>query len=209
MTCFADHIESVTEGGILMSVLPWIVLSLLSFLVVICMADPPAGEGPRTDFHQVPLPSDLLVPRASLTVAARTSFLEGPAVDRAGQLFFSDLIGNRIYRLTPDGKLHVFREDSGRTNGNTFDAQGRLVSCEGAEQGPEGRRRVVRTDLKTGVVEVLTERFGGKRYNSPNDVCVDTRGRVWFTDPRYGAYRSDLELDVEAVYRIDPDGKVS
>jgi len=191
-----------------MSVFPWIVLALLSFLFVVGMADPPAGESPKTDFHQVPLPSDLLAPRASLTVAARTSFLEGPAVDREGQLYFSDLIGNRIYRLTPGGKLHVFREDSGRTNGNTFDARGRLVSCEGAEQGPGGRRRVVRTDLKSGVVEVLTERFGGKRYNSPNDVCVDTRGRVWFTDPYYGEDRQILEQEAEALYRIDPGGAV-
>ncbi|HZT81431.1 MAG TPA: SMP-30/gluconolactonase/LRE family protein, partial [Gemmataceae bacterium] len=49
----------------------------------------------------------------------------------------------------------------------------------------------------------------GKRFNSPNDVVVDTKGRVWFTDPRYGPDRSDLEMDVEGVYRIDPDGKVT
>jgi gluconolactonase len=104
--------------------------------------------------------------------------------------------------------VSVFRADSGRTNGNTFDAQGRLLSCEGSENGPGGRRRVVRTDLKTGRVEVLAERYEGKRYNSPNDICVDAKGRIWFTDPRYGADRSDLEMDVEAVYRIDGDGKV-
>ena len=191
-----------------MSVFPWLVVSLLSFLLLVCLGDSVAGDSPQTDFHQVPVPADLLAPRASLTVAARTSFLEGPAVDRHGQLYFSDLIGNRIYRLTPSGKLDVFRDDSGRNNGNTFDAQGRLVSCEGAEQGPGGRRRVVRTDLKSGVVEVLTERFDGKRYNSPNDVCVDTRGRVWFTDPYYGEDRQILEQDAEAVYRIDPGGTV-
>ena len=66
----------------------------------------------------------------------------------------------------------------------------------------------MRTDLKTGAVEVLTERFGGKRYNSPNDVCVDTRGRIWFTDPYYGEDRQMLEQDAEAIYRIDPDGAV-
>ena len=66
----------------------------------------------------------------------------------------------------------------------------------------------MRTDLKSGVVEVLTERFDGKRYNSPNDVCVDTRGRVWFTDPYYGEDRQILEQDAEAVYRIDPGGTV-
>jgi gluconolactonase len=162
------------------------------------------------DLKDVPLPPpELLAPRTEVTVAARTSFLEGPAVDASGDLYFSDLIGNRIYRMTPDGALSVFRPDSGRTNGNTFDAQGRLVSCEGAEQGPGGRRRVVRTDLKTGAVEVLTDRFEGKRYNSPNDVVVDTSGRVWFTDPYYGEDHASLELDAEAVYRIDTDGMVT
>jgi gluconolactonase len=162
------------------------------------------------DLKDVPLPpSELLAPGTAVTVAARTSFLEGPAVDASGDLYFSDMIGNRIYRMTPDGALSVFRPDSGRTNGNTFDAQGRLVSCEGAEQGPGGRRRVVRTDLKTGVVEVLTDRFEGKRYNSPNDIVVDANGRVWFTDPYYGEDRASLELDAEAVYRIETDGKVT
>jgi gluconolactonase len=104
--------------------------------------------------------------------------------------------------------LSVFRADSGRTNGNTFDASGRLISCEGAEQGPGGRRRVVRTDLKTDQVEVLTDRYEGKRYNSPNDVIVDIHGCVWFTDPYYEKDRSVLELDQESVYRIDPGGNV-
>jgi gluconolactonase len=130
-------------------------------------------------------------------------------VDEKGDVYFSDIAGNRILRLAADGRLSVFRADSGRTNGNTFDAEGRLISCEGAESGPGGRRQVVRTDLRSGKVTVLTSRYQGKRYNSPNDVCVDRKGRVWFTDPRYGADRSDLELDVEGVYRIDPDGTVT
>ena len=160
------------------------------------------------DLKDVPLPpSELLAQGTAVTVAARTSFLEGPAVDASGDLYFSDIIGNRIYKMTPDGAVSVFRADSGRTNGNTFDAQGRLISCEGAEQGPGGRRRVVRTDLKTGVVEVLTDRFEGKRYNSPNDVCVDAKGRIWFTDPYYGEDHASLELDAEAVYRIDPTAR--
>jgi gluconolactonase len=160
------------------------------------------------DLTRTPPPTGLLAPQGATTIAVRTCLLEGPAFDAEGVLYFSDIIGNRIYRLTPGGELSVFREDSGRTNGNTFDARGRLVSCEGAEFGPNGRRRMVRTDLQSGQVEVLTERFDGKRYNSPNDVVVDTLGRIWFTDPFYGADRSALEMADEAVYRIDPDGSV-
>ncbi len=155
------------------------------------------------------LPVGLVAADVQAAAASVVCFLEGPAVDAAGNIYFSDISGNRILKRSPDGKVTVFRADSGRTNGNTFDAQGRLLSCEGAENGPGGRRRVVRTDLKTGKVTVITERFGGKRYNSPNDVVVDPSGRIWFTDPRYGADRSDLEMTDESVYRVDPDGTVT
>jgi gluconolactonase len=156
-----------------------------------------------------PLPSSLLAPLATLSIAARTCLLEGPAFDGDGNLFFSDIVSNRIYRMTPDGALSIFRADSGRTNGNTFDAHGHLISCEGAEFGIGGRRRLVRTDQATGHIQVLTERYQGKRYNSPNDVVVDIQGRIWFTDPFYGEDRRALELDAEAVYRIDADGSIS
>jgi gluconolactonase len=112
-------------------------------------------------------------------------------------------------KRTVDGGLSVWRADSGRANGNMFDAQGRLVTCEGAEFGDGGRRRLTRTDMRTGEVDVLTDRYEGKRYNSPNDLVIDKQGRVYFTDPRYKEDRSDLELDAEAVYRLDPDGRVT
>jgi gluconolactonase len=165
-----------------------------------------AAEAPN--MSDIPLPNDLLAPQASLQVAAGVCFLEGPAMDAAGNLFFSDISGNRILKMDSQGSVTTFRADSGRTNGNTFDAKGRLISCEGAENGPGGRRRVVRTDMKTGEAEVLTERYEGKRYNSPNDVVVDPRGRIWFTDPLYAPDRSIMEQSHEAVYRIDTDGKV-
>lgn len=157
----------------------------------------------------VPLPVQLLADDAKVQVAAGVCFLEGPAVDAAGNVYFSDISGNRILKMDPQGSMTTFRADSGRTNGNTFDAQGRLISCEGAENGPGGRRRVVRTDLATGKIEVLAERYEGKRYNSPNDVVVDSQGRIWFTDPLYALDRSIMEHSHEAVYRIDPNGKVS
>ena len=160
---------------------------------------------PLQDF---PLPPGIVAPDAHVEQATYVAFLEGPAADAQGHVFFSDIRNNRIMRLSPDGTLDVFRADSGRTNGNVFDLEGRLVSCEGAEMGPGGRRRMVRTDMRTGEITVLAERFEGKRYNSPNDVTVDSKGRLYFTDPRYGD-RSDMEMEIEGVYRIDTDGKVS
>jgi gluconolactonase len=157
------------------------------------------------DLSKTPLPEGLVA--GNPTAAAVVCFLEGPAVDAAGNVFFSDIAGNRILKMDAKGAVTTFRADSGRTNGNTFDAEGRLISCEGGEQGV-GRRRVVRTDMKTGIITVLTDKYDGKRYNSPNDCCVDAKGRIWFTDPRYGPDRSDLEMDVEAVYCIDTTGKV-
>ena len=184
--------------------------SLLARLAALLVASPAAVPAQGQDeLARARPPIGLLAPEAATAVAARVALLEGPACDGDGNLFFSDIFGNRIYRMTPEGAVSVFRADSGRTNGNTFDARGRLISCEGAEQGPGGRRRIVRTDVKTGKVEVLTERFEGKRYNSPNDVIADARGRVWFTDPFYGDDRSALEMGCEAVYRIDPDGTVT
>src|SRR5262245_54550606 len=161
----------------------------------------------QTDLKKVGPPAELIGEKTTVGAAAVVAFLEGPAADAAGNVFVSDIAGNRILKVDSKGKVTTFRADSGRTNGNVFDAQGRLISCEGNEQGP-GRRRIVRTDMKTGEVTVLTDKYEGKRYNSPNDVCVDTKGSVWFTDPHYGPDRSQLEMDVEGVYRIDPDGNV-
>lgn len=139
--------------------------------------------------------------------ATSLAFTEGPAVDAQGNVYFSDIENNRILKLEPNGVRTVFREPSGRTNGQTFDRQGRLYHCEGAEFGPGGARRVTRTNLTTGEYEVLTECYDGQRYNSPNDICADGNGRVYFTDPRYGD-RSDMEMTIEGVYRIDLDGRV-
>lgn len=171
------------------------------FLIALVAVPAPASG---QDLSRVPLPDGLVTKDVAVAPVAVVSFLEGPAVDAAHNVFFSDIAGNRILKMDAKGVVSVFRADSGRTNGNCFDAEGRLISCEGGEQGP-GRRRIVRTDMTSGKSVVLTDKYEGKRYNSPNDCCVDDKGRNWFTDPRYGADRSDLELDVEGVYRIDGD----
>ena len=157
----------------------------------------------------VGLPEGLVPADAKVQTAAGVCFLEGPAWHPSGDVYFSDIAGNRILKRSADGLVSVFRADSGRTNGNTFDGEGRLISCEGSEFGPGGRRRLVRTTIETGEVEVLTERFEGKRYNAPNDVCVDTRGRIWFTDPYYWTDPGSLELDHQSVYCLEggPESK--
>ena len=177
----------------------------IGIVITLVLGEPAqsGGDGPK-----VGLPPGLVAPNTVAEAFGTVAFLEGPAVDTDGNIFFSDIAGNRIMKMNPKGDISVWRADSGRTNGNCFDKDGRLISCEGNEQGP-GRRRIVRTDTTTGKVEVLTDKFDGKRYNSPNDVCVDTKGRVWFTDPYYGPDRSQLEMDIDGVYRIDPDKKVT
>src|SRR5437762_11173898 len=114
---------------------------LISIVAVIPFA--PIATAQMSDLKKAPLPTALLASEAKVTVAAGICFLEGPAVDAAGNVFFSDIQGNRILKMDAAGIVTTFRDDSGRTNGNTFDKQGRLISCEGSENGPGGRRRIV------------------------------------------------------------------
>jgi gluconolactonase len=130
-------------------------------------------------------------------IATAVAFTEGPAVDRDGNVYFTELVWQRIMKLSANGELSVFREHSNNANGLLFDAQGRLVACEGAESQRRGVRltftpRVTRTDIGTGAVEVLADNYNGAPFVGPNDVTVDSRGRLYFTDLTGGA-----------VYRID------
>lgn len=128
---------------------------------------------------------------------------EGPAWDPKLGVLSS---GNgHINRLDTAGKSSVHRKDAG-TNGLLFDRDGSLLACE-----PE-KRRVTRT-TPDGKLTVIADAFNGKKFNTPNDVTVDSKGRVYFSDPRYGPKEGMEQLDkdgktIEGVYRIDPDGKV-
>jgi gluconolactonase len=134
---------------------------------------------------------------------------EGPAYFAAGRyLLFSDIPNDRVLRWDETtGAVGVLRQPARYANGHTVDRLGRLISCE---QGP---RRVTRTE-PDGSVTVLADRFGGNRFNSPNDVVEHSDGSVWFTDPSYGidsdyeGHRAPRELDGCHVYRIDPGGDV-
>jgi gluconolactonase len=135
---------------------------------------------------------------------------EGAAVAPDGSIYFSDIpIGKdrgMILRYDPRAeKTTVFTDDSHKSNGLMFDALGRLVSCEGSDGGG---RAIARWDVKTKQREVLADRYLGKRFNAPNDLCIDLSGRIYFTDPRYLGDES-RELEHRAVYRIDGDGTVT
>ena len=133
------------------------------------------------------------------------AFTEGGALTGDGAILFSD-IGDRILKFDPKTKaVTPFRDPSGRANGLIFDPKGRLVAAEGANTG--GGRRVSITE-SDGSVKTLADRYQGKRFNSPNDVAVDAKGRVYVSDPRYVG-DEPRELDFEGVFRIDPDGSVT
>jgi gluconolactonase len=123
---------------------------------------------------------------------------EGPSWDPAGYLYFVG--ANRISRRNAAGKVEVYRSPAGGANGTLIDREGRLLVCEALA------RRVTRTE-RDGSITVLADHYEGKRFNSPNDLTMDSKGRVYFTDPRYGN-RDDMEMKVEGVYRIDAPGKV-
>ena len=134
---------------------------------------------------------------------------EGPAVAPDGSIYFSDIpFGSdrgMILRFDPRSKkTTVFAENSHKSNGLIFDRDGQLLACEGAD---EGGRAVVSWNVQTGERTVLADRFDGKRLNAPNDLCVDRRGRIYFTDPRYLG-EEPRELEHRAVYRINRNGRV-
>lgn len=128
---------------------------------------------------------------------------EGPAWHPRLGLLSS---GNgHIMRLDRQGHSSIYRKDAG-TNGLLFDQEGRLLACEPVA------RRITRLEVD-GKLTVLTDHYGGKRYNQPNDITVDSKGRIYFSDPQYGDRKGMEMLDergrtVEGVYRIDRDGKV-
>jgi gluconolactonase len=136
---------------------------------------------------------------------------EGPAAAPDGSIYFTDLpfgIADQtmIHRYDPrSGTTALFTAKGGKANGLAFDRDGRLLACDGADGGG---RCVARWNIGSGERTVLADRFAGKRFNSPNDLCVDGHGRIYFTDPRYGG-NEPRELAEQAVYRIETGGNVS
>jgi gluconolactonase len=142
-------------------------------------------------------------------VKLNSGLTEGPATAPDGSIYFTDMPFGKdngmILRFDPrTNKTTVFTANSGKSNGLAFDLEGNLLSCDGADGGG---RCIRRWNLGTGRSEVVADRYMGKRFNSPNDLCVDVKGRVYFTDPRYSG-TEPRDLPKEAVYRLEKDGTV-
>lgn len=138
---------------------------------------------------------------------------EGVTSAPDGTIYFSDITfthasgmqAGHIMKFDPKtGKLSTFRSPSGMSNGLKFDAQGRLLAAEGADYGG---RRITRTNMDTGKAEILAAMYEGRPLNSPNDITIDEKSRVYFSDPRYLGYEP-IDQPFMAVYRVDPDRSI-
>jgi gluconolactonase len=132
-------------------------------------------------------------------LATGFKFTEGPAADARGNVYFTDIPNQRILVWGVDNKLKTHRENTGNANGLYFTTDGALIACEG------GTRQVTSQSPKGGV-KVLTQSYGGGKYNSPNDLWIDKWGGIYFTDPRYGN-QEGMQQDGFHVYYISPNRK--
>src|SRR6478609_4068743 len=122
-------------------------------------------------------------------------FTEGPAVDKKGNIFFTDQPNNKIWKYSTDGKLTLFLDNAGRSNGMFFDSKGNLITCA-------DEQNQIWSINKKGKVTVLVKDYQGKKLNGPNDVWVHpTTGNIYFTDPYYQRdYWTRTKPDVEGQY---------
>lgn len=159
----------------------------------------------------------IVPPDAKLEKLFESHFLtEGVSVAHDGMVYFSEItFSNKsrndngaieagyIWKFDPaTSKTTIFRSPSGMSNGIKFDAVGDMIVAEGADYGG---RRVTRTDMKSGKSYIIAALFESRPFNSPNDISIDEKGRIYFSDPRYLGHEP-LEQPVMAVYRIDTDG---
>jgi gluconolactonase len=128
-------------------------------------------------------------------------FTEGPAFDREGNLFFSDVQGDKLYQIDAKGDLSTILDPSHHTNGLMMNAAGKIVACE-----MDGR--LIEVDPQTKQVKSLADGYEGKRFNAPNDLVIDRDGGIYFTDPHFRA-PDPLPQGVRAFYYRAPDGKVT
>ena len=135
-------------------------------------------------------------------ISAQFEFTEGASVDKDGNVFFTDQPNDKIWKYDINGKLSLFMDKSGRANGTYFDKQGNLIVCA------DENNQIWSID-KNKKVKVLFSDYEGKKVNGPNDIWLDAKGGIYFTDPYYQRdywTRKTSEMDGEKVYYL-PKGK--
>src|SRR5665213_1319359 len=131
-------------------------------------------------------------------ISNQFKFTEGPATDKNGNVFFSDQPNDKVWKYDTDGKLSIFLDKSGRSNGMYFDNKGNLISC--ADEHDQ-----LWSISPNGKITVLVKDYKGKRLNGPNDVFVTSKGKIYFTDPYYQRdywKRKSSDLDGQKVYYL-------
>jgi gluconolactonase len=143
--------------------------------------------------------SELVADNAELTkIADGFKFTEGGARDSEGNVYFTDIPNNRIHKWdAATNKVSTYFEDSGGANGCWVVGSGLLYICQGAN-------RSIAAITSTGKLKVIIDEYSRKKLNSPNDLWRDKRGGIYFSDPRYGNNRNDMEQDGEHVYYLSP-----
>jgi gluconolactonase len=182
------------------------VLPCLLLMIAPAVADDTLKPTGSADIVSPDAKLELLFTRTAKIAGGLT---EGPACAPDGSIYFSDIpFGHdkgMILHFDPKtGKTTVFTDDSHKSNGLKFDAQGYLIACEGSD---EGGQCVSRWDVKTGKRTIIADKYMGKHFNAPNDLAIDLKGRIYFSDPRYLG-DEPRELKYQAVYRINTDHNV-
>jgi len=149
--------------------------------------------------------SSVIAPGARVEMLADGfSFTEGPAVDKQGNVYFTDQPNNKILKWTVDGQLTTFHSDGGRANGLYFDHDGNLLSCSDMDN------ELWSIDM-TGKISVVVADYGGKKLNGPNDLWVHPNGGIYFTDPLYKrpywTRNPERQQDGEHLYYLSADRK--
>ena len=178
--------------------LRWVAFASAALMMLVCRMSSAATP---TDYSA--LESDKYLGQVEIlaTIEDKEVFTEGPAGDGDGNVLFTNVPVSKILKWDAQTrKLSTFRTASNETNGLYFAPDGSLLACEGST------RRVTRTNVKTGQIEILADKFGGKLLAKPNDLCLDGKGRVYFSSRT--ASEDVAGENTKAVYRIDPDGKV-
>ncbi|WP_428657512.1 SMP-30/gluconolactonase/LRE family protein [Runella sp.] len=135
-------------------------------------------------------------------VSDQFSFTEGPTVDKKGNIFFTDQPNDKIWKYDIDGKLSLFMDKTGRSNGLFFDKKGNLISCA-------DEKNQLWSISPKGKITVLLDGYQGLKFNGPNDLWLDSKGGIYFTDPYYQRdywERKKPEIEGQKVYYL-PKGK--